>query len=200
MKERKIREFLDVQREKDPVRLALIEQRVNHGLETNRDALFNQSSSQSKQILSVISNVMYETTEILGIGLPNVGLIYDWDDKDEARRFSRVCALTGEGVIRYSPDYLRLILKGLIKKGNDSKADINHLVNTTAHEVFHFYQEERFPNSFNIDSKRDLKIYNFAMKYDYDLTKLPRSRSERGAEIFSKHVEKGRNKKRKLVN
>lgn len=194
MKERHIREFFGEKREKDPERLTQIGERVAKGLRLE-EGTPPSYLSERYQIVGVISNVLYEATEFLGVDVPNVGLLYDWNDVRGSRKYAAILAATEKGIIKFSPEFLKLVAKGLEKNGIGSKPQINSLVNTTAHEVYHHFQMESFPKSSQKDFIKDISNFNMVMKYDLKLEMMPRSRSERGALIFGRQVEKVKSKR-----
>lgn len=195
MREREIREFFKSKREKDLDKLIEIGKNVSAGLRLEEGTPFNYFQERF-QIIGVIADTIYDTTQYLGIDVPKVELLYDWKDEVGRRTYRHIPAATEKGIIKFSPDFLSTVAKGFAIKGVGSKPQINALVNTTGHEVYHHFQIEMFPISSEKDFSKDIKNYNIAMRLDMKLERMPRSRSERGALTFGRLVEKVKSSKK----
>lgn len=189
MREREIREFFKTKKEKDLDKLIEIGENVSAGLRLEEGTPINYFQERF-QVVGVIADTIYDTTKYLGINVPKVELLYDWKDEVGRRTYMHIPAATEKGIIKFSPDFLSTVAKGFAKKGIGSKPQINALVNTAGHEVYHCFQMERFPNSSEKDFKKDAKNYNIVVRLDMKLENMPHSRSERGALVFGRLVEK----------
>ena len=92
---------------------------------------------------------------------------------------------------KFSPSYLKRLAIGFNKKGPGANDEINSLVNTTAHEVFHVWQWAEFPERSLVDFEQDRKWMVYALQsLDFSLNDIPKSVSEREALSFGKQIEK----------
>lgn len=194
MREREIREFFKTPKQKDLDKLTQIGKSISDGLGLEEGTPFNYFRERF-QMVGIIADTLYETTQCLGIEVPNIDLLYDWNDNGGKRAYTSVSAATTKGVIKFSPEFLKIVAMGFSKNGIGAKPQINALVNTTAHEVYHCYQSERFFKVLEKDSKKDIKNYNLAMRLDLKIERMPHSRSERGALMFGRLVENIKSKK-----
>ena len=196
MKEIEVRELFKTSKEKTPDKLTEIGKKVSEGLKLEEGTPANYFQERF-QISGIIADTIYETTQCLGIEVPNVGLLYGWNDNKGRINYTAVSAATEKGVIKFSPEFLKVVAMGFSRNGISAKPQIRSLVNTTAHEVYHAYQMERFPKASGKDIRKDVKNYNLAIRFDLKIEKMPHSRSERGALIFGRLVEKIKSKKLK---
>jgi hypothetical protein len=194
MREREVREFLKLPREKDLVKLIEIGEKVSEGLKLEEGTPSNFFQERF-QIVGVIADTIYETTEFLGTDVPSIGLLYDWNDEKGGKAYARIPAATVKGKIKFSPWFLKAGAMGFARNGIGSKPQLNAFVNTTAHEVYHYYQIERFPNASEKDFRKDMKNYDLSLRFDLKIEKMPHSRSERGALMFGRLVEKIKSRK-----
>lgn len=189
MREREVRELFKAPKEKDLDKLTEIGKKVSGGLKLEEGTPANYFQERF-QIAGVIADTLYETTQYLGIEVPNIGLLYGWSDNNGRRTYAGIPAATEKGIIKFSPEFLKIVAMGFSRNGISAKPQIRALVNTTAHEVYHAYQMERFPQASEKDFRKDVKNYNLAIRFDLKIEKVPHSRSERGALMFGRLVEK----------
>lgn len=189
MRERGIREFFGSEIPKDLEKLSEIQRKVFEGLRLEEGTPSNYFVERS-QLVGVIAETIYDTTEYLCIDVPRVGLVYDWKD-DVGRRIKvLISAETSKGQIKFSPHFLEGVMLDFVTNGVDDISQIRELIKITSHEVYHYYQLERFPNSTEKDFTDDVNTYNLFARLDLKMEKMPHSRAERGALKFAKLVEK----------
>lgn len=145
------------------------------------------------QIVGVITETLIETSEILDIKIPKVGKIYEWGDVKNENAYFGITALAEPDEIKFSPTYLKRIALGFNRKGPGSNNEINSLVNTAAHEMFHVWQWKEFPEKSQKDFENYTKWYIYAIQNsDFSLNEIPKPKSEREAIEFAKQIEKAR--------
>lgn len=190
MREREVRELFEIPRQIDSDMLAKVRQMVSSGLELEKGTP-PSFTTERLQIVGVIADTLYETTEYLEIEVPSIGLLYNWNDNKGRITYAGIPAITEKGIIKFSPEFLEGVAMGFSRNGISAKPQRRSLVNITAHEAYHVYQIERFPEQSEIDFENDRKWikYSIANGEELSFDTIPKSKSERGALMFGRLVE-----------